>query len=742
MVREINLQKAVTDLKNGVNTDEAYRDLYDATNRIALAVIRKYCGNKEEYEDILQKTYLEVFRGISQLRDDDKVQAWINQIAAYTAIRHNKKVREQFAVPIPDDEDEGLELEDEDLQYRPETQIDRMAVREAVNDIIRTIPEDQQTVLWMVYGQEIKIKDAAQMLGVSENTVKSRLRIGRLKMESKKAEFRKYGIDLTLIPLTVLIASAFKTDVYAAPAAFAIPALGELLKNTGTAGTAKATETVGVSAAAASGATETAAAGTAGTAGAAGVASGASGTAAAGAAKGIAAVAGNKLLAVGAALILAAGTAVAVVPKVTQKETIQTFDFGSYEPFTGEVIRNGYLVNSDALHTVTIGDKSVTIPCTVGEMKEAGLDFGDVHFKTEVTSVAGYNTKKVTLEGREIRLYLANLNETNNEDEMVVCGFKRKLDERQMLDNPAQIEGFRLGIGVGGDIREEDAVALLGDRQEGAGYKWTTENGAVTVRLEYYDSAEHDGETFKYNGEAGMWAVTYSIPGMLDLGTAGWGVEGRNVHVSKEALENQETAAEEEVILETAETTSPTEESSTPETALALPSISIGADMPLKHFTINGKDLRLPMPVKEFKAMGFELNEGTEYVDEGRYNIYTTPVEGGKLEILVTNPYLSLPEGTAHMDDCYVTGVMLEPAMCSGEGFRAMDGELSGHTPGDAIGPLLWKDEYEKYYDEANLTRTIYIEENGKNHVVEYSYPDHGELIPDFVYINFATYEN
>lgn len=710
MIREIDLQKAVTDLKNGINTDEAYRDLYDATNRIALTVIRKYCGNKEEYEDILQKTYLEVFRGISQLRDDDKVQAWINQIAAYTAIRHNKKVREQFAVPIPDDEDEGLELEDEDLQYRPETQIDRMAVREAVNDIIRTIPEDQQTVLWMVYGQEIKIKDAAQMLGVSENTVKSRLRIGRLKMESKKAEFRKYGIDLTLIPLTVLIASAFKTDVYAATASFAIPALGELLKNTGTAGTAKAAETAGVSAAAASGATETAAAG------AAGAASGASGTA-------------------------AAGTAAAVVPKVTQKETVQTFDFGSYEPFTGEVIRNGYLVNSDALHTVTIGDKSVTIPCTVEEMKNAGFDFGDVHFKTEVTSVAGYNTKKVTLEGREIRLYLANLNETNNEDEMVVCGFKRKLDERQMLDNPAQIEGFRLGIGVGGDIQEEDAVALLGDRQEGAGYKWTTENGAVTVRLEYYDSAEHDGETFKYNGEAGMWAATYSIPGMLDLGTAGWGVEGRNVHVSKEALENQGTAEGEETS-EAAETIPPSEESSVPETASALPSISIGEDMPIKHFTINGKNLKLPMPVKEFKAMGLELNEGMEYVDEGRYNIYTTPVEGGKLEILVTNPYSSLPEGTAHMDDCYVTGVMLEPAMCSGEGFQAMDGELSGHTPGDAIGPLLWKDEYEKYFDESSLTRTIYIEENGKNHVVEYSYPDHGELIPDFVYINFATYEN
>lgn len=58
--------------------------------------------------------------------------------------------------------------------------------------------------------------------------------------------------------------------------------------------------------------------------------------------------------------------------------------------------------------------------------------------------------------------------------------------------------------------------------------------------------------------------------------------------------------------------------------------------------------------------------------------------------------------------------------MCSGEGFQAMDGELSGHTPGDAIGPLLWKDEYEKYFDESSLTRTIYIEENGKNHVVEY----------------------
>ena len=336
----------MNDLLNAVkgakaHDDEAFQVLYEKTKRVALAVIKRYCDVSGDYEDILQETYLRVYQSIGQLTQEDKVQAWINRIAANTAIRHNMKKRPQLFSELADEEGNIPEFRDERQEAEPEIVADRKAVSGIVLQVMEELPEDQRDALWMVYGQKVTIREMAASLGISENTIKSRLYQGRKKLLARREDFRKLGIELNIIPISVLVALAFREEVYAAVeigagAGAAAAAAKTAAKAEKAPGSAAAGEGMsGASAAAGEAAagtavtgTGTAAAGTAvtGTA-AAGVGAAAAGTgaAAAGISAGIGAKLGAivgsmgigvKIAAVGAGAVIATGGGAFVASQV------------------------------------------------------------------------------------------------------------------------------------------------------------------------------------------------------------------------------------------------------------------------------------------------------------------------------------------------------------------------------------------------------------------------------------------
>ena len=215
------LEQAVLRLQKG--DQEAFELIYRTTRPIVAAVIRKYNRNQEDYEDIIQETYIKVHQNILQLQEPGKVRPWINRIAANIAIRSNmKKNPALFSQLEGDEEDAPLEFEDETEAYNPEAVADKKAVAGIVDEIMSLLPEDQRTALWMVYGQGVKIREMAESLGVSENTIKSRLFQGKKKLLAMKGEFRRRGMEITAIPVGALLALSFQEDVYAAaPAAAA-----------------------------------------------------------------------------------------------------------------------------------------------------------------------------------------------------------------------------------------------------------------------------------------------------------------------------------------------------------------------------------------------------------------------------------------------------------------------------------------------------------------------------------------
>ena len=93
------------------------------------------------------------------------------------------------------EETDGLSFvesrESTDTDVNPEMAMDEKEVRRLVMEILNQLPEDQRMVVGMFYYEEMPVKDIAETLGVSENTVKSRLVYARKKIKEQVLELEK-----------------------------------------------------------------------------------------------------------------------------------------------------------------------------------------------------------------------------------------------------------------------------------------------------------------------------------------------------------------------------------------------------------------------------------------------------------------------------------------------------------------------------------------------------------------------
>lgn len=89
--RLANAEAVVPRLKAG--DPAAQEALYRAFETPVYNLARRICRTTEDAEDVLQETFLEIFRSISQFRGDGSIWGWVRTVAASKALmrlRRNK----------------------------------------------------------------------------------------------------------------------------------------------------------------------------------------------------------------------------------------------------------------------------------------------------------------------------------------------------------------------------------------------------------------------------------------------------------------------------------------------------------------------------------------------------------------------------------------------------------------------------------------------------------------------------
>lgn len=183
------------------NDQEALAEIYKISSPAVYKTIRVLIKDEDTVYDILQDTYVKAFTRLDQLQNPDKLIPWLKMIANNLAKDWLKKSKPVFFTDIYG----GEELEDipfeesiEDVrsELNPEMAMDQQEAKRLVMEILDHLPEDQRVVIGMFYYEEMSVKDIAQTLEVSENTVKSRLSYGRKKIKEQVLDLEKRGTKL------------------------------------------------------------------------------------------------------------------------------------------------------------------------------------------------------------------------------------------------------------------------------------------------------------------------------------------------------------------------------------------------------------------------------------------------------------------------------------------------------------------------------------------------------------------
>jgi RNA polymerase sigma-70 factor (ECF subfamily) len=155
------------------------------------------CRQREDAEEISQETLLRVFQNLNQLKDPERVKPWVFRIAKNACLMKRRK-----SVFAPDRElsldefmpkstqvDGQKKIEIADWKSLPEDQAIQSQLREALDKSIAALPEIYRIVLLLRDVEGLSTEEAAEVLEVSEDTVKTRLHRARLALRKDLDRF-------------------------------------------------------------------------------------------------------------------------------------------------------------------------------------------------------------------------------------------------------------------------------------------------------------------------------------------------------------------------------------------------------------------------------------------------------------------------------------------------------------------------------------------------------------------------
>lgn len=189
--------------------EAGYNFLYEETYQSKYYLALKYMHNEEAAKDVVQDAYIRAFDKLDTLENPEKFVSWLGIIVANTAKNALQKQNPMLFTDIAKDSEEGAfeyQIEDESTKTQPEVAYSQKETQELVHELIGSLSEEQRMCILMFHIEGQSISEIAEVLGCSENTVKSRLNYGRKNIKVQAEELQKKGYKLyTVAPIPFLL---------------------------------------------------------------------------------------------------------------------------------------------------------------------------------------------------------------------------------------------------------------------------------------------------------------------------------------------------------------------------------------------------------------------------------------------------------------------------------------------------------------------------------------------------------
>jgi len=159
--------KLIADLKEESKKEFAFERLVKLYQERLYHHIRKMVINHEDTDDILQNTFIKVWKGIDTFRGDSSLYTWLYRIATNESITFLNSKKNRNILPVNDVTDYLMD----NLKADPYFEGDQIQMK--LQEAIIKLPEKQRIVFNMRYYDEMKYDDMSEILNTSVGALKA-----------------------------------------------------------------------------------------------------------------------------------------------------------------------------------------------------------------------------------------------------------------------------------------------------------------------------------------------------------------------------------------------------------------------------------------------------------------------------------------------------------------------------------------------------------------------------------------
>lgn len=155
----------------------------DALYSFALKLTRA----KDDAEDLVSDTLLRAFQRWDQYRLGTNIRAWLFTILYHAFVSRKRRIDAREVQPLEDED--GREIYEAVGDANPEATFYDSFVDQEIVDAIHGLPEEYRAAVVMSDLHGMRYGEIAQILGVPEGTIKSRLFRGRRLLQAQLRDY-------------------------------------------------------------------------------------------------------------------------------------------------------------------------------------------------------------------------------------------------------------------------------------------------------------------------------------------------------------------------------------------------------------------------------------------------------------------------------------------------------------------------------------------------------------------------
>lgn len=150
------------------DTEKIFEEVISDYGVLISKICYYFASDREEFNDLRQEVFCNIWKGIGKFRHDSKLSTWIYRVSFNTCISYQRKEKKIEKIPI----DNIVDIPEDDLG------VTKMEKYKTMHTLIRRLKYDERAIILM-WLDEMSYEEISALTGLNRNTVA--IRIKRIK---------------------------------------------------------------------------------------------------------------------------------------------------------------------------------------------------------------------------------------------------------------------------------------------------------------------------------------------------------------------------------------------------------------------------------------------------------------------------------------------------------------------------------------------------------------------------------